>query len=253
VLPIAELAEQAVLITGAGRGLGQAMAVRLAQHGARVGLVDIDEQSCIAAAAAICAAGGRASAYPADAAERTALLEVAGRFAEEHSGLDAVINNAMLLRYEPIGAVTEAVADQMLGVGVKAAIWGAQALLTYMKTDRSTAIINMTSPVAERGYPHTALYSAAKGALLTLTKTLAAELGPRGVRVNALAPGSVPTPGAMTLNDQAEYERRARTIPLRRLGREEDVAAAAVFLLSPAAAFINGEILHVDGGIAAVG
>jgi NAD(P)-dependent dehydrogenase (short-subunit alcohol dehydrogenase family) len=111
----------------------------------------------------------------------------------------------------------------------------------------------MTSPVAERGYPNTALYSAAKGALTTLTKTLAAELGPRSIRVNALSPGSVPTPGAMGLNDQAEYERRARTIPLRRLGHEDDVAAAALFLLSPAAAFINGEILHVDGGIAAAG
>jgi NAD(P)-dependent dehydrogenase (short-subunit alcohol dehydrogenase family) len=141
----------------------------------------------------------------------------------------------------------------MLGIGVKGAIWGTQALLTYMKANRSTAIINMTSPVAERGYANTALYSAAKGALVTLTKTLAAELGPRGVRVNALAPGSVPTPGAMGLNDPAEYERRARTIPLRRLGHEDDVAAAALFLLSPAAAFINGEILHVDGGIAAAG
>ena len=111
MLPIAELAEQAVLITGAGRGLGRAMAARLAQHGVGVGLVDVDEASCTAAAAAITAAGGRASAYVADAANRTMLLDVAGRFAEEHSGLDAVINNAMLLRYEPISAVTEAVAD----------------------------------------------------------------------------------------------------------------------------------------------
>jgi NAD(P)-dependent dehydrogenase (short-subunit alcohol dehydrogenase family) len=233
--------------------LGRAIAVRLAQHGAAVGLVDIDASSCMEAAAQIRAAGGRATGYAADVSNRTALLDAAGKFAQDHAGLDAVINNAMLLRYEPIAAVTEAVVDQMLGIGLKGAIWGAQALLAHMKSDRSGAIINMSSPVAERGYPNTAIYSAVKGALTTLTKTLAAELGPRGIRVNALAPGSVPTPGAMGLNDKAEYERRARTIPLRRLGHEDDVASAAVFLLSPAAAFINGEILHVDGGIAAAG
>jgi len=253
VLPVAELSEQAVLITGAGRGLGRAIAVRLAQHGVAVGLVDIDAWTCKETAEHIRAAGGQASAYAADVSHRGALLDAAGRFARDHHGLDAVINNAMLLRYEPIAAITEAVADQLLGIGIKGAIWGCQALLTHMKTNRSAAIINMTSPVAERGYPNTVLYSAAKGALSTLTKTLAAELGPRGIRVNALAPGSVPTPGAMGLNDQAEYERRARTIPLRRLGHEDDVSAAAMFLLSPAAAFINGEILHVDGGIAAAG
>ncbi len=253
MLPIADLSEQAVLITGAGRGLGRAMAVWLARQGVAVGLVDIDASSCAQAAEYIRGAGGRASAYAADVSNRESLLDAAARFAREFQGLDAVINNAMWLRYEPIAAITEAVADQMLGIGIKGAIWGAQALLTYMRTDRSTTLINMTSPVAERGYPNTALYSAIKGALSTLTKTLAAELGPRGIRVNALAPGSVPTPGAMGLNDQSEYERRARTIPLRRLGHEDDVSAAAMFLLSPAAAFVNGEILHVDGGIAAAG
>lgn len=253
MLRVAELSEQTVLITGAGRGLGRAMALRLAQHGVAVGLVDIDASTCMETAEHIRAAGGQASGYAADVSNRAALLDAAGRFAREHHGLDAVINNAMLLRYEPITAITEAVADQMLGIGIKGAIWGTQALLTHMKTDRAAAIINMTSPVAERGYPNTVLYSAIKGALSTLTKTLAAELGPRGIRVNALAPGSVPTPGAMGLNDEAEYARRARTIPLRRLGHEDDVASAAMFLLSPAAAFIHGEILHVDGGIAAAG
>ena len=253
MLPIAELSKQAVLITGAGRGLGRAMAIALARQGAAVGLVDIDASSCAEAAEEIRTAGGRAASFGVDVSNRSALLGAAGQFAAEHGGLDGVINNAMLLRYEPISAVTESVVDQMLGIGIKGAIWGAQALLTHMKTDRSTSLVNMTSPVAERGYPNTAMYSTVKGALTTLTKTLAAELGPRGVRVNALAPGSVPTPGAMGLNDKAEYERRARTIPLRRLGHEDDVAAAIVFLLGPGAAFINGEVLHVDGGIAAAG
>jgi NAD(P)-dependent dehydrogenase (short-subunit alcohol dehydrogenase family) len=159
----------------------------------------------------------------------------------------------MILRYEPIEQVREDVLDEMLAVGIKGAIWGAQALLAHMDAERGGAIINMASPVAEKGFPNTAIYSLVKGALVTLTKALAAELGPRKVRVNAVAPGSVPTPGALGLNSEEEYARRTRTIPLRRLGAAEDSANAVAFLLSPAASFINGEILHVDGGIAAAG
>lgn len=248
-----ELAAQAVLVTGAGRGLGRAVAEKLARLGAAVGVIDIDVATSEAAAAGIRREGGRAWAYAVDVADRDAFAGAAARFAAEGGRIDAVVNNAMLLRYEPIEQVTDAVLERMLGIGIKGAVWGAQLLLGHMDKERGGVLINMASPVAERGYPNTAVYSLVKGALVTLTRTLAAELGPRRVRVNAVAPGSVPTPGALGLNDPAEYERRARTIPLRRLGSEEDNANAVAFLLSPAAAFINGEILHVDGGIAAAG
>src|SRR6185295_14757489 len=245
-----DFSELAILVTGAGRGLGRSTAEKLASCGATVGLLDVDADNCNAVAAGIRASGGSAFPYAADVADRAAFADVADKFARERGRIDAVVNNAMLLRYEPIEKVTDEVLDRMLGIGIKGAIWGAQMLLTHM-SERGGALINMASPVAERGFPNTAVYSLVKGALVTLTKTLAAELGPRKVRVNAVAPGSVPTPGAMGLNDKAEYERRARTIPLRRLGHEEDNAEAVAFLLSPEASFINGEILHVDGGIAA--
>lgn len=248
-----DISEQAVLITGAGRGLGRSVAESLARLGATVGLIDIDRAGVAETAAAIRSAGGAAHEYTVDVTERAAFAAAAADFAAVHGRIDAVVNNAMLLRYEPLERVTEEVLDRMLAIGIKGSVWGSQLLLAHLDAGRGGAIINMASPVAERGYPNTSIYSLVKGALVTLTKTLAAELGPRGVRVNAVAPGSVPTPGAVGLNDPGEYERRARTIPLRRLGRESDNADAVAFLLSPAASFINGEILHVDGGIAAAG
>ena len=242
-----------VLITGAGRGLGRAAAIYLAECGATVALNDIAASACEEAAAAVRAVGGTAYAYPGDASDRAAVMGMAADFAGKAGALDAVVNNAMILRYEPIEKVEPAVLEQMLAVGLMSPFWGAQALLANMDAEKGGAIVNMASPVANRGYPNTSAYSTVKGGIVALTKVMSAELGPRKVRVNAVSPGSVPTPGALGLNDPKVYEQRSKTIPLRRLGHEDDNSQAIAFLLSPAASFINGEILNVDGGIAAAG
>ena len=246
-----DLSGQSVLISGAGRGLGRSLALHLSRCGAVVGVSDIDEENCRQTAADVRNAGGVAHAYPADLSGQAAFAGVAAAFAKDAGRIDAVVNNAAFLRYQPIEEVAEETVDMMLGAGFKSAVWGAQALLRHMDPERGGSIINMSSPVAFRGYPTTSIYSAIKGAVTALTRTLAAELGPRKVRVNAIAPGSVPTPGAVGLNDPAEYERRSRTIPMRRLGRESDIDKAVAFLLSDEAEFINGTVLNVDGGIAA--
>jgi NAD(P)-dependent dehydrogenase (short-subunit alcohol dehydrogenase family) len=249
VLP--DLADQVVLITGAGRGLGRSLALHLARCGAVVGVADIDGASAVETAAQITAAGGEAHSFACDVGGQDAFAAMAADFARHCGRIDAVVNNAAHLRYEPLESITEETVDRMLAAGFKSAIWGSQALVRHMRRDVGGAIVNLSSPVVVRGYPNTLVYSAVKSAVTSLTRTLAAELGPRKIRVNAVAPGSVPTPGALGLNDAAEYERRARTIPLRRLGRESDNDKAVAFLLSRDAEFINGAVLSVDGGIAA--
>lgn len=246
-----DLSGQVVLITGAGRGLGRSLALHLARCGAAVGVTDIDPETCRQTAAEVTAQGGKAWSFPADLSSQAAFEGVAAALAKEAGRIDAVINNAAHLKYEPIEQVTEATVDLMLGAGLKSAIWGSQALVRHMDPERGGSLIFMSSPVVFRGYPTTAVYSAIKSAVTGLMRVLAAELGPRKVRVNAVSPGSVPTPGAMGLNDPKIYEQRAKTIPLRRIGRESDVDKAVAFLLSDEAEFVSGTVLAVDGGAAA--
>lgn len=242
-----------VFISGSGRGLGRSSAQHLAALGATVAVSDIDAAGVAETVTLIRAAGGQAHGYVADLSIRERFLAVAAEFAAAYGPLDAMINNASILRYEPIEEIGEDSVDLMLGGGLKTVLWGAQALLANMDPARGASIVNYASPVSFRGYPRTAVYTAVKGAVLAMTRVMAAELGPRKVRVNALSPGSVPTPGAVAFVDRAEYERRAATIPLRRLGSDADNAAAIAFLLSPDASFINGTVLNVDGGISAAG
>lgn len=244
-----DLTERVILVTGAGRGLGRACAELCAQSGARVAVADIDETTCQEATEAIRARGGVAHALIGDISDRAVFMKFAAGIAAEHGRLDAIVNSAMWIHYDPIREVREADFERMLGVGLKAPVWAAQALLEHRDPSRSASLVNFSSPAANQGYPHTAIYAAIKGAIVTLTRTLAVELGPQGVRVNAITPGAVPTPGARAIVDEAGYELRRLKTPLRRLGREGDIASAVAFLLSSEADFINGAILHVDGGV----
>jgi NAD(P)-dependent dehydrogenase (short-subunit alcohol dehydrogenase family) len=244
---------QPILISGAGRGLGEGIARRLASEGAMVGVADINGQTARDVAAAIVDDGGKAFAYQADLGKRQAFLDVAEAFARDARPLRAVINNASVLVYEPIENVTEDTLDRMLSAGLKSVFWGVQAFLAHRDDGQPGNILNYSSPVAYRGRPNTGAYTTIKAGVAGLTKVLAGELGPRGIRVNAIAPGSVPTPATEGFVTPEQYEQRAKNIPLRRNGTPEDVAAAAAFLLSDEAAFINGAMLAIDGGIIAAG
>jgi NAD(P)-dependent dehydrogenase (short-subunit alcohol dehydrogenase family) len=245
---------QPILISGAGRGLGEAIARHLATEGAVVGVADINEASAHKVADAIRAAGGKAHAYGGDLGKRSAFFGVAEALrGDAGRPLRAVINNASVLVYEPIEQVTEETLDRMLSAGLKSVFWGVQAFLANRDESAPGNILNYSSPVAYRGRPNTGAYTTIKAGIAGLTKVLAGELGPRGIRVNAIAPGSVPTPATEGFVTAEQYAERAKHIPLRRNGTPEDVARAAAFLLSDEAAFINGAMLAIDGGIIAAG
>jgi len=246
-----ELRDRHILITGAGRGLGRHAALHLAELGATLGVADIDANNAQAVAAEIGSAGGVGFAYPGDVSEQESFERIATDFAGQCGRIDAIVNNAMVLHYCGVEDVEPQRLDTMLSVGIKSLFWSAQALLRHYDAEQGAALINIASPVAARGYPGTSAYSTVKGAVVSFTRAMAAELGPRGIRVNAVSPGSVPTPGALALNTAEVYEQRAAVNPLRRNGTEADNSKAIAFLLSEDSDYINGEILNVDGGTSA--
>lgn len=243
------LTEKTALVTGASRGIGAAIARRLAAEGAAVA-VNYHRNAAAAAEVvdAIAAGGGRAVAIQADVSNLAEATELIKAVQKEFGRLDILVNNAGTTRDNLIMMMKEEDWDEVLATNLKSAWNCAKVAARIMMKQRHGRIINITSVAGVSGNAGQSNYAASKAGMIGLTKSLAKELGPRNITVNAVAPGFVPTDLTQTLIAQIEESILAMT-PLKRLGAAEDVAGLVAFLAGEDASFITGQVISVDGGM----
>lgn len=249
VLESFSLAGKTALVTGAGRGIGRRLALAFAEAGADVAVNSRTASELEEVAAAVTALGRRAVMVRGDVAGAEPARGVVTRALEELGQLDILLTAAGIAVRAPAEEVTEAQYDQQVDLNLKGTYFACQAAGRHMLERGTGSIITIASLTTSFGLPWRSVYAATKGAVGQLTKTLAVEWASRGVRVNAIAPGWILTPLTRPLHDDPEQSRWivGRT-PMGRWGTPDDLAGAAVYLASGAAAFMTGQVLFVDGG-----
>jgi 3-oxoacyl-[acyl-carrier protein] reductase len=247
----AALAGSVALVTGGSRGIGRASALALGAMGADVAVAyGSNAQAAEAVTGELRALGVRGVALAAELRSPEAAAALVGRCAAELGRIDIVVNNAGITRDGLALRMSDADWNEVIAVDLTAAFLISRAALRPMIRQRSGRIINISSVAGVRGNPGQANYSAAKAGLIGLTKSLAKEVASRGITVNAVAPGVIDTDMTAELTG-AVVQQVIAAIPAGRTGTAEEVAAAVAFLASPAAAYVNGHVLCVDGGLAA--
>ena len=245
------LAGRVALVTGASSGIGSACALALADAGATVAVgFSANRSGADDVVARILERGGAATTIGADLSDPAAAIALVDTTVKELGGIDIVVNNAGITRDNLAVRITDADWDAVIAVDLSAAFRICRAALRPMLRRREGRIINISSIAGVVGNPGQANYSAAKAGLIGLTKSLCREVGSRAITVNAVAPGFIATEMTNVLGAEVLATMTA-TIPLRRIGTAEEVAAAVRFLALPEAAYITGHVLHVDGGLAA--
>ncbi len=239
---------QVAIVTGAGRGIGHAIAVRLASEGARIAAVSRSETAQRTADEINAGRAEAAKAYAVDVADHAAVQETSAKILQDFGRVDILVNNACVTRYGLSMRMSMEDWDTVMDTNLKGAFVFCQAVMRSMIKQRSGRIINITSIAGLTGNAGQANYAASKAGLVGLTKTLARELASRGITVNAVAPGFIVTDMTDVLSDQIKEAILPR-IPLGKFGEGDDIAAAVAFLASPEAKYITGQVLTVDGGM----
>jgi len=238
-----------VLITGASRGIGKAIATECVQQGATVIFTYLSsEEKANALVDELTANGGKAKGYRSDASKYDDAQKLVDDVVAEYGTIDVLVNNAGITRDTLLMRMTEEQWDEVINTNLKSAFNMTKAVQKPMLKARSGSIVNMSSVVGVKGNAGQSNYAASKAGLIGFTKSIAAELGSRNIRCNAIAPGFIETEMTEVL-DQAVVETWRNSIPLKRGGQPIDVANATVFLASDMSAYITGQTLHVCGGM----
>jgi NAD(P)-dependent dehydrogenase (short-subunit alcohol dehydrogenase family) len=247
------LAGRVAIVTGASRGIGRSIAETLATAGASVVLVSRSADALAGVVGSIAAVGGRAIAVPADVTDDDAAARVAMATLDAFGGIDVLVNNAGGNSFSvPMASMRMAGWQKTMALNVDSTVRMIQAALPSLITSGHGSIVNVSSITGLRGVPTMSHYAAAKAAVISLTQSVAVEVAPAGVRVNALAPGWVETDltGFLRADDELEHGILDR-VPMGRWGRPEEIAQGALFLASDASSFMTGQTLVIDGGLAA--
>ena len=238
------------IVSGAAAGIGAACAKRLAQDGIAVGVLDLDADRCADTVAAIEAAGGRAIALGADISKRDQVQAAVAAVREALGPITVLVNNAGVTDFTPFEQTTDELWDFVYSVNVKGTFIVTQEVLPDMKAAGWGRIVNISSSSAQTGTANMAAYSSSKGAVITLTRSLAQELGPLGITVNNIPPGSVLgtiMADANAARFSVPIDVLAKSIPVRRVGEPDDIANACAWLCSEASSYVTGQTIGVNG------
>ncbi|GHT04427.1 beta-ketoacyl-ACP reductase [Bacteroidia bacterium] len=237
------------IITGAARGIGKSIAIRFAQEGCNIAFTDLAiDANGVATEKEIAALGVKVKGYASNAANFDDAHAVVDAIVKDFGRVDVLVNNAGITRDGLMMRMDEKQWDMVIGVNLKSAFNFTHALVPVMMKQKAGSIINMSSVVGVHGNAGQANYSASKAGMIGLAKSIAKEVGSRGIRANAIAPGFIETAMTEALTDEIRAE-WAKQIPLRRGGTPEDVANTALYLASDLSAYVTGQVIQVDGGM----
>ena len=242
------LADKVAVVTGAGRGIGRAVALAYARMGADVACVSRTEENSAKAAVEVEALGRRAWAVAVDVSDTAAVDAAAGKILDDAGRVDILVNNAGVTRDNLLMRMSEEEWDTVINTNLKGAFNFTKAFSRPFIRQRSGRIINIASVIGLIGNAGQSNYAASKAALIGFTKSIAKELAPRGITVNAIAPGFIETDMTAALDDKVR-EGILGNVPLGRFGSPDDIAHAAVFLAMEPSGYITGQVLTVDGGM----